>query len=484
MRGRRKNSRSWEQRRRRCLLAALLLASGPTALAESPVVIAPLPLTIAAGNGNSLGQGGELIRINAFLEPLVAADEANGVVQLTPLPVLDEASPIVQPAGHQVTISSRDADQSGIAYSFSDTASGPVEATIDLGDPAGATVVRSAPVRLQPPAGDRPTRLKAPWPGASAAPAAPAETPAPTLARPAAAGRMIVVPAEDHSDSQVVSAINREPVAASRTPTRLINGARPKVEVVRPPLVVQRERSLGFSLDAKSLEEATQPAPPPETARLAAAPLPALTAPALTAPQVSTAKAAPVARAKPTARIEPAAPGNPPAPAEPAARVASLPAPLAATENLAVRGNLRFKPTEVRALKTDQPIERAETENVAVCAVVKTGPNQVQLIATGVGTTRLTLWTIDQAGNEQRELYELQVADPQTTQADDAQSLAQTLTHSIQAAFPQAHVRVGYRSGRLVLSGVCDDEDSARRIVRMVRSACPMPVDDKLVVRE
>lgn len=150
---------------------------------------------------------------------------------------------------------------------------------------------------------------------------------------------------------------------------------------------------------------------------------------------------------------------------------------------MVAKANLRFQPTEVRALKVDHPVQRVDVQNTAVCAAVKTGPQQVQLIATGVGKTKLTLWTVDAAGQEQGELYEIHVTDTRTAQADDAQSLAATLTQSIETAFPMSRIVVHYQNGRLLISGSCPDEDSARRILRMVRSACAMPVDDKITVR-
>src|SRR5690606_5021847 len=95
---------------------------------------------------------------------------------------------------------------------------------------------------------------------------------------------------------------------------------------------------------------------------------------------------------------------------KPDQQLQSLPQPV-------VKANLRFQPTEVRALKVNHPIQRVEIQSVAVCAAVQTGSHQVQLIATGVGNTKLTLWTLDTAGREQGELYEIQVADAKTAQA-------------------------------------------------------------------
>lgn len=144
---------------------------------------------------------------------------------------------------------------------------------------------------------------------------------------------------------------------------------------------------------------------------------------------------------------------------------------------------LHFKPTEVRALKTENTIRKVDVQSNAVCTVLRSGPSQLQLIATGEGVAKLKLWTEDSSGQPQCELYEIHVAAVADAQTSDLQAMAATLTQSVGKAFPNSKVAIRYEGGRLMATGNCQDEESARRILRMVRSACRMPVDDKVLVR-
>ncbi len=495
MRGRKDMNRSQGQRRRRCILAGLLCATGQGAWAEVPVAIAPLPLAVP------FEQGGQYVQINPFCRPMPAASSddatvhAAGVIQLTPLDVLPEsqvmlssgqrfetpltttadggvqfrieasspqagddadngplaypiplAYPVPVPVMDIETVQQQtvDAEQRGsvdeaITFSFSDDSATAAETTLVRPGRAAHPTVASSPEPVQPAPNElQPQpRARAAWRGGNdqvthvdppslSGPDNESSLPDPTLARPTTGNKTLLVPIEDHQGAQVVTAVGsaRLPAPArSHEEPRLVNGARPKVEVGRPPLVIQRGQSRILTVEQE------RPAP-------------------VAAQEV----------------------------VETEQELQPLPEPVA-------KANLRFQPTEVRALKVDNPIQRVEIQSVAVCAAVKTGSHQVQLIATGVGKTKLTLWTIDAAGQEQGELYEIQVADARTAQADSAQSIAATLSQSIETAFPTSRILVRYHGGRLLITGTCPDEESARRILRMVRSACPMPVDDKITVR-
>ena len=485
MRGRKEMNRSQGRRRRRCLLAGLLCATGQSAWAEVPVAIAPLPLAVPCE------QGGQLVPINPFCQPVTTASEnatvhAAGAIQLTPLDVLPESQvmlssgelfetpltstadggvqfrieafaspatddtaprspaypvpvPIVEIAtDQQPTAAAERAAATGnaVTFSFSDDTAA-AEPTLIRPARVTATVAAAPePVLTSPSEPAAPARPRAVWRGGTD-PVTPVDPPslsgpsnetslsAPTLARPAAGNKTLLVPIEDQPGA-VVTAVGSSRLPApprSSAESRLVNGARPKVEVGRPPLVIQRGQSRVLTVEPEQ--------PLPVSAQAIAHPQPELSA---------------------------------------------LPEPVA-------KAKLRFQPTEVRALKVDNPIQRVESQSTAVCAAVQTGSHQVQLIATGVGKTKLTLWTLDSAGQEQGELYEILVTDAKAAQADDAQSIAATLTQSIETAFPTSRIVVRYHGGRLVINGFCPDEDSARRILRMARSACPMPVDDKITVR-
>jgi Flp pilus assembly secretin CpaC len=57
------------------------------------------------------------------------------------------------------------------------------------------------------------------------------------------------------------------------------------------------------------------------------------------------------------------------------------------------------------------------------------------------------------------------------------------LNESIDRAFPRASVVVSREGGELVVTGRCDDETTAKQIIRIVRKSCLIPVRDQLRVR-
>jgi hypothetical protein len=75
MRGRKQDSRSGGQRRRRCILAGLLAASGQAALADWPAAVAPLPLATPEGTSGQM-------QVNPFCQPIPAI--AGELVELPP----------------------------------------------------------------------------------------------------------------------------------------------------------------------------------------------------------------------------------------------------------------------------------------------------------------------------------------------------------------------------------------------------------------
>lgn len=148
-----------------------------------------------------------------------------------------------------------------------------------------------------------------------------------------------------------------------------------------------------------------------------------------------------------------------------------------------ILASFNLKPTEVRAIKIDTPVTHVQSDNIAVCAAIKAPSGQIQLIATGVGTTRLSVHTLGGDGIEKMVRYEVEVGEVRTSTADSPEAVAMTLTQTVQSAFPGSNVLVDAEAGRLIVTGSCPDEDSARRMLRMIRSACAIPVVDKVKVR-
>jgi hypothetical protein len=346
----------------------------------------------------------------------------------------------------------------------------------------------------------------------------------PTLVRGSAAGKPIPVPlAEEVGEAGVeLEPLESHPVEDSRA--RLVNGGHRRVEVGRPPVAVDRlattslltgkprllvvETDSGASQTGVIEKPASQPAvyvaSPPRDPRLASeSPTSAvetqvtdpdgrsLLVPAVesgTSGQVSPVGVSTDKRPNQSSDIAGASPPGPTSVSEVSPKLATAQPgiadqPRAVQEPEVFVSRLRLKPTEVRSLKLDRPIGSALSDDLKVCAVIRTGQSQIQLIATGEGTAKLSVITAGEDGKEDVENYEVIVGDMRTSQVESPEATAATLTQTARSAFPGSEVTVDYRSGRLVVTGSVADEGSARRLLRMIRSACSMPVDDKLMVR-
>jgi hypothetical protein len=142
-----------------------------------------------------------------------------------------------------------------------------------------------------------------------------------------------------------------------------------------------------------------------------------------------------------------------------------------------------LKSTEVRALKFDSSIRRVQIGDSSICAAVAAGPSQIQLIGVRDGVTRLAIWTATASGQEQKTVYEIFVGATSRNAATEGSAIANTLTRSAKAAFPTSNIQVRHEQGEMIVEGTCADNDSAKQALRMIRSACKLPVVDKLTIR-
>jgi hypothetical protein len=334
----------------------------------------------------------------------------------------------------------------------------------------------------------------------------------PMSERGVATGKTLPVPLTDEvGDAGIeLQRVESRPVVDSGE--RLVNGGHRRVEVGRPPVVVDRLATTSLLAVTPRLLVVDADSDASQTGRgesLASQPTVSVAAPTRDLPIASESPAlavdtqsdhpaggsllvpaaasgtgaqtladVPVAvdRVKPSPVIVGATASQRPA-------VAELSPTPAVEEPEVFVSRLRLKPTEVRSLKLDRPIVSAVSDDLKVCAVIQTGPSQVQLIATGQGTAKLAVIAAGENGKEDVENYEVTVGDMRTSQVESPEATAATLTQTARSAFPGSEVRVAYQSGRFVVTGMCTDEGSARRMLRMIRAASSMPVDDKLTVR-
>ncbi|PAY19442.1 hypothetical protein CKO51_11310 [Rhodopirellula sp. SM50] len=145
---------------------------------------------------------------------------------------------------------------------------------------------------------------------------------------------------------------------------------------------------------------------------------------------------------------------------------------------------LQLKRAQVRSMTIGGRVRRFTIENKDVCQAFASSANQIKLIGTGTGQTELTIWA-DVADGEptRKQTFQIQVSEGVDAIGDKVAAHTELLNDSIDQAFPTASVVVSLRGGELVVTGHCDDEETAKQIVRMVRKSCLVPVQDNLKVR-
>lgn len=139
---------------------------------------------------------------------------------------------------------------------------------------------------------------------------------------------------------------------------------------------------------------------------------------------------------------------------------------------------------QVRSLTIRGQLRKVSVDDRSVCQAVAAGSSQIKLIGTGKGQTRLVVWATAAGGQKvaSRE-FAVHVTDSVEASTDPASEKMSVLSQSIHQAFPNSDVTIQLLTDQIVVSGSCYSEDSAKRIIRMVRKTCLVPVRDELVVR-
>ena len=145
---------------------------------------------------------------------------------------------------------------------------------------------------------------------------------------------------------------------------------------------------------------------------------------------------------------------------------------------------LQLSRAQVRSMTIGGRLRRVSIANKDVCQAFASGPNQIKLIGTGLGETTLTLWADVAPGEPTRvQTFKIDVSDGVNAKGDKVSAHTELLNDSIDKAFPRASVVVSRKGAELIVTGRCDDETTAKQILRMVRKSCLVPVKDQLKVR-
>ncbi|TWU58124.1 hypothetical protein Poly59_10330 [Rubripirellula reticaptiva] len=143
---------------------------------------------------------------------------------------------------------------------------------------------------------------------------------------------------------------------------------------------------------------------------------------------------------------------------------------------------------QVRSLTIGGEVRDVKIANKGVCQAFASGPNQLKLIGTGNGVTQLVVWATPESKGSvslppQMRAFEIHVREEVAAGGGNSPDRTAMLNQSIQRAFPDVDIVVHQRQGELIVTGACGSEATAKKIVRMVRKTCLVPVRDEVVVR-
>lgn len=302
------------------------------------------------------------------------------------------------------------------------------------------------------------------------------DQPQPVLTRVPISNRIIPVPVAVEMPSERVAEARGSTTTESRdlanAERRIINGVHPKVDVSKPPVAIERVARFGAGWPANT------PSQPGD-----------LLVKAGSAVQPSAAFSGHLTDSLPMQPELMSASGPGPAAASlshsdtESVSLSAVAVPPEAAKAVKVIGQIRLRPSEVRTVKLGGTIRKIESDMPATCTAFLTKGGQIQVIATGAGSATLTVELTEAPNVTRKVAYEVQVEETATSSAQSHDLIATRLNEAIRLAFPQANAQLRSHAGRLEIIGQCPDDQTAKQILRMVRSACPVAINDRLTVR-
>ncbi len=146
---------------------------------------------------------------------------------------------------------------------------------------------------------------------------------------------------------------------------------------------------------------------------------------------------------------------------------------------------LHMNQAQVRSLTLGGAVRGVRVGDKGVCQAFASGPNQLKLIGTGIGTTQLVVWAQKSGDNDEvlMRAFEIHVDEFVPSEGNSIESTTNLLNQSIRKVFPRSQTKVQLVRGELWVTGTCESQDSAEKIIRMVRKSCLIPVRDQLTVK-
>lgn len=129
-------------------------------------------------------------------------------------------------------------------------------------------------------------------------------------------------------------------------------------------------------------------------------------------------------------------------------------------------------------LKCENKLQGLSVEREEICQLIQTGPRSYSLVGLQKGATRIALIT-ETDGHRQIEIHQVTV-DSRGAIGPDLDLLAESIGQTIRQLYPLHRVVVEAQGQRLLVRGRVDSEESARKIISLVRKTALAPVVDQL----
>lgn len=145
-------------------------------------------------------------------------------------------------------------------------------------------------------------------------------------------------------------------------------------------------------------------------------------------------------------------------------------------------GDVTVATAEVGSISLEKPVHCFAVENSSVCQIMATSATELRIIGQQAGKTRLAVWHGPREST-QPLLYTVRVTAGAKQNQQSLLVAANKLNLILLKTFPGVDVRVTAGEDNLTVHGSAKGDEQARRILRLVRQACLVPVVDEIVVR-
>ncbi len=131
------------------------------------------------------------------------------------------------------------------------------------------------------------------------------------------------------------------------------------------------------------------------------------------------------------------------------------------------------------AVQSIETIQTLSVEHEEVCQVIKSGPKSFTVVGLQDGETRIAVIS-EVDGQRKVQVHHVVVGTPKSTTTTNPAALASEVSQTVAQLYPRSRVRITPRGTQLVVSGSVDSEDTAKKILSLVRKTTLNPVIDEL----